>query len=102
MKDIDFDPQELHDIVLKEVTELEEKFKCYEVSHGLNFAGSLCATLASEMLVRLVFTSPNVESAADSWKKVVEAAAEYTHERATYQLLMTKIFPGKFGGKNEY
>ena len=90
-EEIDFDQDELHSIVLQEVTELENKFKAYEVSHGLNFAGSLCATLAKEMLVRIVFSSPDMESAQKAWLKIIESAITSTGDNATYHHLKKKF-----------
>ena len=90
-KEIDFDPDELHDVVLREVTELESKFKAYEVSHGLNFAGSLCGTLAKEMLVRMVFTSPDMVSAQKCWLQIIESAIQSVGDNAMYQLLMKRF-----------
>lgn len=96
---IDFDEEELHKVVLREVTELEAKFKAYEASHGLNFAGSLCGTLAKEMLVRMVFTSPDMYSAQKCWMQIIESAIQSVGDNAMYQLLM-KRFGKKDMGNN--
>ena len=90
IEQIDFDKDELHDVVLEMATKLEETFKSYEKTHGLNFAGSLCATLAMEMLVRLALTSPSMESALEAWSRVTESANKALNDRAMHQFLMQK------------
>ena len=91
----------MHDVVLKMVTDLEETFKAYEKTHGLNFAGSLCATIASEMLVRLAWTSPSVESINNCWTRVVEGARKSITDAAMHQYLM-KNFSAKKQDWNGY
>lgn len=90
-KEINFDVDELHDVVLQLVTEFNEKYKSYEKTHGPNFAGSLCATMASEMLVMLAWSSPSVDSIVECWTKVIDSARQSLSDVATHQMLMKKF-----------
>lgn len=89
--EIDFDEDELHDVVLELVTEFNERYKSYEKTHGPNFAGSLCATMAKEMLVMLAWTSPSVDSIAECWTKIIESAHQSLSDVAMHQMLMKKF-----------
>ena len=91
---IDFDEQELHDIVLAIVQDLEQRFNGYERTHGSNFTASLAATLAKELLIRLATTSDSVEQIQSTWKKINTEAYKSLIAYAEFSKHINEVSPG--------
>ena len=91
---IDFDEQELHDVVLSIVEDLVKRFNDFERTHGSNFTASLAATLAKELLVRLATTSDSLEQIQSTWQKVNQEAYKSLIAYAKFSKHMNEVNPG--------